>query len=58
MRKFRTPLWVLGAFSLAPFAAHSSPHSEFTLSQVLHYPYANELAAAEQGDAIAWVHNL
>src|SRR5277367_2273000 len=58
MHKFRTPLWVLAALSLAAFAARSAPHSEFTLPQVLHYPYANELAAAEQGDVIAWVDNI
>lgn len=58
MPKFRIPLWVLVALFLAPYAAHSAPHSEFTLSQVLHYPYATQLAAAEQGDVIAWVCNI
>ena len=58
MPKFRIPLWVLVALFLAPYAAHSAPHSEFTLSQVLHYPYATELAAAEHGDVIAWVCNI
>src|ERR1700733_3138330 len=58
MYQFRSPIWVLAALSLASFAARSAPHSEFTLSQVLHYPYANQLAAAEQGDVIAWVRNI
>src|SRR5580698_4661178 len=57
MYQFRSPIWVLAALSLASFAARSAPHSEFTLPQVLHYPYANQLAAAEQGDVIAWVGN-
>jgi dipeptidyl aminopeptidase/acylaminoacyl peptidase len=30
----------------------------FTMAQMLHYPYATELASAEQGDTIAWVRDL
>jgi dipeptidyl aminopeptidase/acylaminoacyl peptidase len=30
----------------------------FSMAQMLHYPYATELASAEQGDAIAWVRDL
>jgi dipeptidyl aminopeptidase/acylaminoacyl peptidase len=30
----------------------------YTMAQVLHYPYSTELAAAERGDAIAWVRNV
>ena len=30
----------------------------FTMAQILHYPYAGELAAAEAGDAIAWVRDV
>jgi dipeptidyl aminopeptidase/acylaminoacyl peptidase len=36
----------------------ASPRSGFSMAQVLHYPFATELAAAERGDAIAWVCNL
>ena len=32
--------------------------ASFTMAQVLHYPYSTELAAAERGDAMAWVRNL
>ncbi|HUL18197.1 MAG TPA: DPP IV N-terminal domain-containing protein, partial [Steroidobacteraceae bacterium] len=39
---------------LAPHAATAAPRS-FTLSQVLEFPYASELTAAEHGDVIAWV---
>jgi dipeptidyl aminopeptidase/acylaminoacyl peptidase len=38
--------------------AHAASRSPFTMAQVLHYPYTTELAAAEQGDAIAWVRDL
>ncbi|HEY6482036.1 MAG TPA: prolyl oligopeptidase family serine peptidase [Steroidobacteraceae bacterium] len=31
---------------------------DFTMAQMLDYPYASELAAAEQADVIAWVVNL
>ena len=58
MHKFRTPMWVSAALFLAAFATRSAVHSEFTLSQVLHYPYATQLAAAEKGDVIAWVCNI
>lgn len=31
--------------------------AQFTIDEVLHYPYVSELAAAADGDAIAWVRN-
>src|SRR5258708_727264 len=46
------------ALILAPVVAHASAHSGFTMAQVLHYPYASELASAEQGDVIAWVRDV
>jgi dipeptidyl aminopeptidase/acylaminoacyl peptidase len=58
MHYFRSLACAVLALLLAPFAARSAPRSEFTLSQVLHYPYASQLAAAEQGDVIAWVRNI
>jgi dipeptidyl aminopeptidase/acylaminoacyl peptidase len=33
-------------------------HAAFTMAQILHYPYATELASAESGDAIVWVRDL
>ena len=47
---------VLLALLALPLA--SLARSSFTMAQVLHYPYATELASAEQGDAIAWVRDL
>ena len=44
--------------ALAPLSRHARARSEFSMEQVLHYPFATELAAAEHGDAIAWVCNL
>src|SRR5258708_38634013 len=44
--------------ALAPAVGRASARSEFTMAQVLHYPFATELAAAEHGDVIAWVSNL
>jgi dipeptidyl aminopeptidase/acylaminoacyl peptidase len=38
--------------------AEASDRSAFTLAQVLHYPFASELVAAERADVIAWVRNL
>jgi dipeptidyl aminopeptidase/acylaminoacyl peptidase len=58
MKYFRSLAWMLPALLLAPFATRAAPRSEFTMSQVIHYPYATQLAAAEQGDVIAWVRNI
>jgi dipeptidyl aminopeptidase/acylaminoacyl peptidase len=43
---------------LALLRGTASARSEFSMAQVLHYPFATELAAAKQGDVIAWVCNL
>jgi dipeptidyl aminopeptidase/acylaminoacyl peptidase len=44
------------AMSVLPMHAFARP--AFTMAQMLHYPYAMELASAERGDAIAWVREL
>src|SRR5579864_2355719 len=54
-RLFVGALFLLG---LAPLAQQVSARAEFSMAQVLHYPFATELAAAERGDVIAWVCNL
>jgi dipeptidyl aminopeptidase/acylaminoacyl peptidase len=54
----RMRLLLISTLLLASLAAHSAAPAKFTISQVLDYPYANELVAAERGDAIAWVRNL
>ena len=38
--------------------AFGSGTGSFSVGQVLHYPYTDSLAAAEHGDAIAWVRNV
>jgi dipeptidyl aminopeptidase/acylaminoacyl peptidase len=58
MIDFRIPAAMLLALGLVPIAAHPGSSSGFTIAQVLHYPYASELATAEHGDVIAWVCNL
>ena len=50
------PLFSLVLLCMA--APHALARPAFTMAQVLHYPYAMELAGAEQGDAIAWVREL
>src|SRR5580698_4008630 len=58
MRKIR-PLAVafLGLLPAA-FAHAAATHAPFTMAQILHYPYATELASAERSDAIAWVRDV
>jgi dipeptidyl aminopeptidase/acylaminoacyl peptidase len=58
MHNLRSVTWMLLVLLLAPFAARAAPRSEFTMSQLLHYPYATQVAAAEYGDVIAWVRNI
>jgi len=58
MQKVRSLAWILATLGLASMTAHAAPRSAFTLSQILHYPYAAQLASAEQGDVIAWVRNV
>jgi dipeptidyl aminopeptidase/acylaminoacyl peptidase len=58
MVTFRIPGCALVMIILALASAHASARSEFSMAQVLHYPFATELAAAERGDAVAWVCNV
>jgi hypothetical protein len=46
------------AIVFAPLCMPAAARADFSMQQVLHYPFATELAAAERGDAIAWVCNL
>lgn len=57
MHTRRSLIWMLAIF-LVPLAVQAASRSTFTMGQVLHYPYASELAAAERGDVIAWVRNI
>jgi dipeptidyl aminopeptidase/acylaminoacyl peptidase len=58
MATLRIPGCALVMIILALASAHASARSEFSMEQVLHYPFATELAAAERGDVVAWVCNL
>ena len=49
---------ILLSLFLAPLVAGAAPRSDFTLPQILGYPYASQLASAEHDDVIAWVRNL
>jgi dipeptidyl aminopeptidase/acylaminoacyl peptidase len=58
MNKARILLGLMSTLIIAPYAASAGSQTQFTMAQVLHYPYVTELAAAEQADAIAWVNNI
>ena len=49
---------LLLTFAVCGVPMHAFGRSAFTMAQMLHYPYAMELASAERGDAIAWVREL
>ena len=55
MRKIRPLAAAFLGLLLGSFAHGATP---FTLAQILHYPYATELASAERGDTIAWVRDV
>jgi len=58
MRTIRPLTSALLGLILGFSALQAAAHAAFTMAQVLHYPFATELACAERGDAIAWVRNL
>jgi dipeptidyl aminopeptidase/acylaminoacyl peptidase len=58
MNSLRILASLLPVLVLAPCGATASPSSQFTMAQVLRYPFATELASAEQADAIAWVNSI
>ncbi len=51
------PVWLVLAACLVD-GAFMSATGAFSVAQVLHYPFAGGLVAAEHGDAIAWVKDL
>lgn len=58
MRRFFSSTAALLIALLPLAAAQARAPASFTMAQVLHYPYANGLAAAAHGDAIAWVRDV
>ncbi|HKD20813.1 MAG TPA: hypothetical protein VKB71_02310, partial [Rhizomicrobium sp.] len=48
----------LAAALALSFALATPAFAQFTMEQMLHYPYSGGLAAAEHADRIAWVRNL
>jgi dipeptidyl aminopeptidase/acylaminoacyl peptidase len=58
MRLFRPLAPAFFGLLFASAALHATARSTFTMAQILHYPYATELASASQGDAIAWVRDV
>ncbi len=57
MNSVRSPAVFLSVL-FAVMLPHSAETAGFTMEQVLHYPYANTLSAAERADRIAWVRNV
>ena len=58
MRKIRPLVAASLGLLLGSFAHGAAARAAFTMAQILHYPYATELASAERSDAIAWVRNI
>ena len=58
MPNVRSLKYLLAMLCMAPCAWSATPRADFSMAQVLHYPYASQLTAAERADAIAWVSNL
>jgi Tol biopolymer transport system component len=58
MRLFRPLAPAFFGLLFASAALHATARPTFTMAQILHYPYATELASAEQGDAIAWIRDV
>ncbi len=58
MRNFLSSALAVLILAWLPYVAQAEAPKEFTMEQVLHFPYPGALAAAPQADAIAWVENL
>ncbi len=58
MHRFLVPLAAILAIAVAPSCVRAATSSDFSMAQVTSYAYSTELAAAERGDAIAWVRNV
>jgi dipeptidyl aminopeptidase/acylaminoacyl peptidase len=58
MHKIRPLVAASLGLLLGSFAHGATARATFTMAQVLHYPYATELASAERSDAIAWVRDI
>ena len=55
----RVPGILLCAACLAlPLTVHAATLGQYSLEQVLHYPYDSQLAGAQGADIIAWVRNI
>ena len=53
MPKVHSLKYLLAMLCVAPCAWSAAPSADFSMAQVLHYPYASQLTAAERADAIA-----
>jgi dipeptidyl aminopeptidase/acylaminoacyl peptidase len=52
-------VWVSLTLALPCFVLSTAVSAaDFSMAQALHYPYVDQLAAAERADAIAWVRNI
>jgi dipeptidyl aminopeptidase/acylaminoacyl peptidase len=49
---------VVSAIGICTGSVAASAPGNFSVASVLHYPFTDGLAAAEHGDAIAWVRNV
>jgi dipeptidyl aminopeptidase/acylaminoacyl peptidase len=58
MVNIRITACALVTLTLAAVTGHAAGHSDFSMAQVLHYPFATGLVASERADTIAWVCNL
>ncbi|HEY2676140.1 MAG TPA: prolyl oligopeptidase family serine peptidase [Steroidobacteraceae bacterium] len=58
MNTARILLGLMSTLIIAPHEVSAGSQAQFTMAQVLHYPYVTELAAAERADSIAWVNNI
>jgi dipeptidyl aminopeptidase/acylaminoacyl peptidase len=58
MVNIRIRACVLVTLTLVAVTGYAAGRSDFSMAQVLHYPFATDLAASERADVIAWVCNL
>jgi dipeptidyl aminopeptidase/acylaminoacyl peptidase len=58
MRTRMLGMWLCAACLTSPLPVNAGSHSQYSMEQVLHYPYDSQLASVQGADIIAWVRNI
>ncbi|MGA2711370.1 MAG: hypothetical protein ABSF86_23570 [Steroidobacteraceae bacterium] len=58
MRTRLIGIWLYAACLTLPLPINAGTQGQYSLEQVLHYPYDSQLSSVQGADIIAWVRNI